>query len=116
MTLLPRHRSFQPASGCWTKADTWSAGRVEGATQSTFVPLYRGRTLAERHPNPTLLAAQDHTHGPPDSPEVAAVAGTNDGGRPTAFLADEVHERLGNKRRCTWCCRTAAPRGPGRWC
>jgi len=54
--------------------------------------------LAERHPNPALLAAQDHTNGP-TAPEVAAVAGTNDGGRPTAFLADEVHERLGNKRR-----------------
>lgn len=31
--------------------------------------------------------------------KVAAVAGTNDGGRPTAFLADELHEWQGNKAR-----------------
>jgi phage terminase large subunit-like protein len=30
---------------------------------------------------------------------VAAAAGTNDGGRPTLFLADEVHEWVGNKER-----------------
>jgi phage terminase large subunit-like protein len=31
--------------------------------------------------------------------KVAAVAGTNDGQRPSAFMADEIHEWLGNKAR-----------------
>jgi len=30
---------------------------------------------------------------------VAAAAGTNDGGRPTCFIADELHEWTGNKER-----------------
>lgn len=37
--------------------------------------------------------------GPGRAYKVAAVAGTNDGQRPSAFLADEIHEWLGNKAR-----------------
>ena len=37
--------------------------------------------------------------GPGKMFRVAAAAGTNDGGRPTAFLADELHEWIGNKAR-----------------
>jgi phage terminase large subunit-like protein len=38
-------------------------------------------------------------NGPGRAFRVAAVAGTNDGLRPTAFLADELHEWVGNKER-----------------
>ncbi len=37
--------------------------------------------------------------GPGRAYKVAAVAGTNDGQRPSCFLADEIHEWLGNKAR-----------------
>jgi phage terminase large subunit-like protein len=37
--------------------------------------------------------------GPGRAYKVAAVAGTNDGQRPSAFFADEIHEWLGNKAR-----------------
>ena len=37
--------------------------------------------------------------GPGRAYKVAAIAGTNDGQRPSAFLADEIHEWLGNKAR-----------------
>ncbi len=39
------------------------------------------------------------TDGPGKMFRVAAAAGTNDGGRPTVFLADELHEWIGNKAR-----------------
>lgn len=38
-------------------------------------------------------------HGPGRAFRVAAAAGTNDGGRPTLFAADELHEWTGNKAR-----------------
>jgi phage terminase large subunit-like protein len=37
--------------------------------------------------------------GPGRAYKVAAVAGTNDGQRPSAFFADEIHEWIGNKAR-----------------
>jgi len=37
--------------------------------------------------------------GPGRMYRVAAAAGTNDGGRPTCFIADELHEWTGNKER-----------------
>ena len=37
--------------------------------------------------------------GPGRAYKVAAVAGTNDGQRPSAFFADEIHEWVGNKAR-----------------
>ena len=37
--------------------------------------------------------------GPGRAFRVAAAAGTNDGGRPTVFAADELHEWVGNKAR-----------------
>jgi phage terminase large subunit-like protein len=37
--------------------------------------------------------------GPGRAYKVAAVAGTNDGQRPSTFLADEIHEWVGNKER-----------------
>jgi phage terminase large subunit-like protein len=37
--------------------------------------------------------------GPGRAYKVAAIAGTNDGQRPSTFLADEIHEWLGNKAR-----------------
>lgn len=39
------------------------------------------------------------TDGPGRMFRVAAAAGTNDGGRPTLFCADELHEWIGNKAR-----------------
>lgn len=38
-------------------------------------------------------------NGPGRAYKVAAVAGTNDGQRPSTFLADEIHEWTGNKER-----------------
>ena len=38
-------------------------------------------------------------HGPGRMYRVAAAAGTNDGKRPTFFVADELHEWMGNKER-----------------
>jgi phage terminase large subunit-like protein len=38
-------------------------------------------------------------NGPGRAYKIAAVAGTNDGQRPSAFFADEIHEWLGNKAR-----------------
>lgn len=56
--------------------------------------------------SPTLAPLFDAYEGevqvkgqPSRAYKVAAVAGTNDGQRPSAFLADEIHEWLGNKAR-----------------
>lgn len=56
--------------------------------------------------SPTLAPLFDAYEGevqvkgqPSRAYKVAAVAGTNDGQRPSCFLADEIHEWTGNKRR-----------------
>jgi phage terminase large subunit-like protein len=62
------------------------------------------RTMAEEGPlRPFVEAFDTEMQFRDGSPgrlfRVAAAAGTNDGGRPTAFLCDELHEWTGNKAR-----------------
>lgn len=60
------------------------------------------RTMVVEGPLKTYFEAYETELRLKDAPgvmtRVAAVAGTNDGGLPTAFLADEVHEWLGSTR------------------
>jgi phage terminase large subunit-like protein len=59
--------------------------------------------VKESEPLGEMLEAFEHEilvrNGPGRAFRVAAVAGTNDGLRPTLFLADEVHEWVGSKER-----------------
>ena len=61
------------------------------------------RTMVTEGPLKPYLEAFDtellRTDGPGRMFRVAAAAGTNDGGRPTVFAADELHEWTGNKSR-----------------
>lgn len=52
-----------------------------------------------RHTMETFEGEIQVKDGPGRAYKVAAIAGTNDGQRPDTFLADEIHEWLGNKER-----------------
>jgi phage terminase large subunit-like protein len=53
--------------------------------------------------------------GPGRAYKVAAVAGTNDGQRPSAFFADEIHEWTGNKARVHLVIANGAAKREGPW-
>lgn len=61
------------------------------------------RVMASEGPLEPYLEIYDteilRRDGPGRMFRVAAAAGTNDGGRPTCFIADELHEWTGNKER-----------------
>lgn len=61
------------------------------------------RVMASEGPLKPYLETFDteilRSDGPGKMFRVAAAAGTNDGGRPTLFCADELHEWIGNKAR-----------------
>ncbi len=61
------------------------------------------RTMVSEGPLKPFVEAFDtellRADGPGKMFRVAAAAGTNDGGRPTVFLADELHEWIGNRAR-----------------
>ena len=100
--------SSSPRSGCSSCAARWRRRRRTSrspqprSSRPTCCSARRGRwrprgrwSRSSRCSTPRSCSRD----GPGKMFRVAAAAGTNDGGRPTLFLADELHEWTGNKAR-----------------
>lgn len=87
--LAPTAPNIPIAAASFEQADLlFGSARVMASKPSPLAPFVEAYD--------TEILRQD---GPGRMYRIAAAAGTNDGSRPSAFLADELHEWTGNKAR-----------------
>jgi phage terminase large subunit-like protein len=99
--IAPRSPNVPVVAASFEQADRiFAAARlgIEGDGQDRAGPLARFFTPGE-HLQETRIIRPDR---PGRLYRVAAVAGTNEGGLPSAVLCDEVHEWIGESRERVW--------------